>query len=140
MRLLGMSLQIRCCESPNQTGPSPHRVPVYRVSTAALKSVRFLNRGETTSKLSMAESILSAREYRLPDNLPASVRAEARPLSGSPQLLHLGPHGAPRIRAARDFPHERAPHDNRVHERREREDLLVGGDSEPAEHLHAGGQ
>src|SRR5271157_2544412 len=125
MRLLGMSLQTRCCASPNHTGPSPHLVPVYKLSTAALKSVRFLNSGETTSKLSMAESIHAPREQRL---------------SCSHELLHLGSHSAARIGTARNLADKRAPHHHSVDERLERTDLLPGGDTESAEHLHAGGQ
>ncbi len=49
IRLLGMSLKRRYRPSANHTGPSAHRVPVYKRSTAALTTLYFANRGSTTS-------------------------------------------------------------------------------------------
>ena len=49
MRSFGMSLQRRKRPSPNQTGPSAHRQPVWSRSTAALKIRYGRNRSSSTS-------------------------------------------------------------------------------------------
>src|SRR5882757_7685759 len=48
MRLLGISLHTRYRPSPNHTGPSDQRAPVYRRSTPALTILYLAKRGSTT--------------------------------------------------------------------------------------------